>query len=92
MSSIKKEKNFVKEKELIDRFFSDIDYVMLDSRMVGRHQNQWHQFNIIHPVRVWQKRPRKNLGLVIEVEDEDRNKIQADKVFRLMNCSDGEMI
>ena len=28
----------------------------------------------------------------VEVEDEDRNKVRADRVFKLMNCSDGESL
>jgi hypothetical protein len=63
---------------------------MVDSRMVQRYSKQWHHFDISQPVRIWQKRPRKNLGLVVEVEDEDRNKVNVDRVFRMMNCSDGE--
>ena len=64
--------------------------MIIDSRMVPRYQRQWHEFDVTQTVKVWQKRPRRNLGIVVEVEDEDRNKVRADRVFKLMNCSDGE--
>jgi hypothetical protein len=63
---------------------------MVDSRMVPRYQRHWHEFDISETVKLWHKRPRRNLGLVIEVEDEDRNKLRANQIFRMMNCLDGE--
>ena len=74
----------------MDQFFSDLTYIMLDSKMVPRYQTKWLEFDILSAVQFWQKRPRKNFGLIVEVEDEDRNKIAPSKIFKLMNCSDGK--
>ena len=73
-------------------FFPDVVLAMIDSRMVPRYQRQWHEFDITQTVKVWQKRPRKNLGIVVEVEDEASKKVRADRIFRLMNCSDGKTL
>ena len=48
---------------------------------------QWLEFDVQAALVEWQKRPRRNYGLVIEVEDEERHKLKADQFVRAMNCT-----
>lgn len=52
---------------------------------------QWLEFDVQAALAEWQKRPRRNYGLVVEIENEEMIKMKADDYIRAMNCTeDGE--
>ena len=49
---------------------------------------QWLEFDVAAALVEWQRRPRRNYGLVVEVEDEERTKLEADQFVRAMDCTE----
>jgi hypothetical protein len=64
------------------------EHVMLDSKMVPRYGSRWLSFDVLSAVTAWQDKPASNLGLVIEVEDEEMNRRNAFHFVRPINCEE----
>ena len=63
------------------------EHIMLDSKMVQRDEKKWLEFDILGALKAWQRNPRRNLGLIVEVEDKDMTRLNARKLVQPMNCS-----
>lgn len=48
--------------------------------------DKWTEFNVRTAVKEWRKDTTTNLGLCIEVEDENGNLLPAKRFFQSMNC------
>ena len=79
--------------QMTDAFlFSEFENLILDSQMVPQSAtSQWVKFDILPAVKIWTNSSDKNYGLVVEVEDAERNVIPASSVFQTMDCNNGEL-
>ncbi|XP_065334980.1 uncharacterized protein LOC135936182 isoform X2 [Cloeon dipterum] len=59
---------------------------ILDSKMVSTTGEGWVDFNVLNAVKDWQN-PNNNMGLFVEVEDQEKKKLPAASFFREMNCT-----
>ncbi|KAF4532954.1 hypothetical protein B566_EDAN000642 [Ephemera danica] len=59
---------------------------LLDTKMVPMLGDEWVDLNVRAAARLW-RNESKNLGLVIEVEDEEGKQQAASRFFNDMNCS-----
>ncbi|CAB3363583.1 Hypothetical predicted protein [Cloeon dipterum] len=59
---------------------------ILDSKMVSTSGEGWVDFNVVNAVKDWQN-PNNNMGLFVEVEDQEKKKLPAASFFREMNCT-----
>jgi hypothetical protein len=59
---------------------------LLDTKMIPVTGEEWVELNVRAAARSW-RNMSKNLGLVVEVEDEEGKPLPAAKYFSDMNCS-----
>ncbi|KAK2162416.1 hypothetical protein LSH36_99g05041 [Paralvinella palmiformis] len=57
------------------------------SVMVRRSQVGWVEINIKTPVKRWVKRPNKNFGIEVRVEDANQRKVDPFTVFKGFECT-----
>jgi len=55
--------------------------------MVRRSQVGWVEINIKTPVKRWVKRPNKNFGIEVRVEDANQRKVDPFTVFKGFECT-----
>ena len=61
---------------------------MVDAGQILLRGGQWLAFDVKAALTEWQKKPRRNYGIVVEVENEEMTKLKADDFVRAMNCSE----
>jgi len=64
-----------------------LDSAMVDSASLGT--GHWIKFDIRGAVQRWVQNPAQNLGLFLEVEDQERNRVAPTQFFQMMECQNG---
>lgn len=57
--------------------------------MIQRNFNGWVEIDALSTLKFWEL-PRNNLGLAIDIFDEDDNQLDAKDHFHLQNCEAGK--
>ncbi|KAI0214806.1 Bone morphogenetic protein 6 [Lamellibrachia satsuma] len=63
---------------------------LLDSLLVARDYVGWLRLDILEAVRFWFRRPQRNFGIEISIQDERRRTYNTTDVIASVNCSDDD--
>ncbi len=62
--------------------------VILNSTIVWSGVSQWLTMNVQEAVKLWIKKPKRNLGFFVSVEDANGRVLDATDFIKGMNCDD----
>lgn len=62
--------------------------LLLSSIMTSAVGSRWLEFDVVSAIRNWFTKPRHNFGFLVEVEHQDRTKVDAINVIKIRNCEE----